>query len=280
MAEKQFTEIINVTDVDSVSSTDETESLDMEDCRSDSSSPTRQLTGKIKKKGVLASKCMNETELQELRLKINSRERRRMHDLNSALDGLREVMPYAHGPSVRKLSKIATLLLAKNYILMLNSSLDEMKKLVSDVYQTNPARRSGGTPSINIPSVHRPSPTGQRPAHTQLPVLPPVPHLPSLLPHVAVPRVSPAPSSPPEHRLPSGLPDPRVSPPVGVSSSKDVSPHSVISMASSALSTHDRHTMYSRWAGPCTCSQCALDSLRVSYSTLHPKYPAASVLRK
>ena len=71
---------------------------------------------------------------QELRLKINNRERRRMHDLNSALDGLREVMPYAHGPSVRKLSKIATLLLAKNYILMLNASLDEMKKLINEVY--------------------------------------------------------------------------------------------------------------------------------------------------
>jgi len=34
------------------------------------------------------------------------------------LDELRAVIPYAHGPSVRKLSKIATLLLAKNYILM------------------------------------------------------------------------------------------------------------------------------------------------------------------
>ena len=41
-----------------------------------------------------------------------------MHDLNDALDELRAVIPYAHGPSVRKLSKIATLLLAKNYILM------------------------------------------------------------------------------------------------------------------------------------------------------------------
>ena len=41
-----------------------------------------------------------------------------MHDLNDALDELRSVIPYAHGPSVRKLSKIATLLLAKNYILM------------------------------------------------------------------------------------------------------------------------------------------------------------------
>ena len=51
-------------------------------------------------------------------MSINARERRRMHDLNDALDELRKVIPYAHSPSVRKLSKIATLLLAKNYILM------------------------------------------------------------------------------------------------------------------------------------------------------------------
>ncbi|XP_018101422.1 oligodendrocyte transcription factor 2 isoform X1 [Xenopus laevis] len=79
-------------------------------------------------------KQMNESELQHLRLKINSRERKRMHDLNIAMDGLREVMPYAHGPSVRKLSKIATLLLARNYILMLTNSLEEMKRLVSEIY--------------------------------------------------------------------------------------------------------------------------------------------------
>ena len=54
----------------------------------------------------------------KVRLTINARERRRMHDLNDALDELRAVIPYAYGPSVRKLSKIATLLLAKNYILM------------------------------------------------------------------------------------------------------------------------------------------------------------------
>lgn len=75
-------------------------------------------------------------ELQELRLKVNSRERKRMHDLNSALDALREVMPYAQGPSVRKLSKIATLLLAKNYIVMLNNSVEEMRKLLAEYYQT------------------------------------------------------------------------------------------------------------------------------------------------
>nr|XP_033791930.1 oligodendrocyte transcription factor 3 [Geotrypetes seraphini] len=79
-------------------------------------------------------KQLNEQDLQQLRLKINGRERKRMHDLNLAMDGLREVMPYAHGPSVRKLSKIATLLLARNYILMLTSSLEEMKRLVGEIY--------------------------------------------------------------------------------------------------------------------------------------------------
>lgn len=34
---------------------------------------------------------LNESELQDLRMKINERERKRMHDLNSALDGLRKV---------------------------------------------------------------------------------------------------------------------------------------------------------------------------------------------
>ncbi|XP_040283021.1 oligodendrocyte transcription factor 3-like [Bufo bufo] len=79
-------------------------------------------------------KQLSEKDLQHLRLKINGRERKRMHDLNLAMDGLREVMPYAHGPSVRKLSKIATLLLARNYILMLTSSLEEMKRLVGEIY--------------------------------------------------------------------------------------------------------------------------------------------------
>ncbi|CAH8596595.1 unnamed protein product [Dicrocoelium dendriticum] len=39
----------------------------------------------------------------------------------------RSVLPYAHGTSVRKLSKIATLLLAKNYILLLSESLLELQ---------------------------------------------------------------------------------------------------------------------------------------------------------
>ncbi|BHF66246.1 Class E basic helix-loop-helix protein 23 [Sparganum proliferum] len=63
------------------------------------------------------------------RLTINARERRRMHDLNAALDELRSALPYGHSPSVRKLSKIATLLLAKNYILMQANALGELKRL-------------------------------------------------------------------------------------------------------------------------------------------------------
>ncbi|XP_060930189.1 class E basic helix-loop-helix protein 23 [Limanda limanda] len=74
-------------------------------------------------------------EQRSLRLSINARERRRMHDLNDALDGLRAVIPYAHSPSVRKLSKIATLLLAKNYILMQAQALEEMRRLVSYLNQ-------------------------------------------------------------------------------------------------------------------------------------------------
>lgn len=54
-----------------------------------------------------------------------------MHDLNDALDELRSVIPYAHSPSVRKLSKIATLLLAKNYILMQANALEELRRLIA-----------------------------------------------------------------------------------------------------------------------------------------------------
>ncbi len=140
-------------------------------------------------------------ELQNLRLKVNSRERKRMHDLNSALDGLREVMPYANGPSVRKLSKIATLLLAKNYILTLTHSLEELKSLVAGAYQSpirpnglcNPYQNHGilcstsfssscqglQTPTLGTPHL-RPGPS--LPLH-----MPPIPHLPSGIPVANVP---------------------------------------------------------------------------------------------
>ncbi|ESP00637.1 hypothetical protein LOTGIDRAFT_69190, partial [Lottia gigantea] len=75
-------------------------------------------------------------ESKVIRLGVNSRERRRMHDLNDALDELRSVIPYAHSPSVRKLSKIATMLLAKNYILMQANALEEMRRIINYLNQT------------------------------------------------------------------------------------------------------------------------------------------------
>ncbi|KAM9201020.1 oligodendrocyte transcription factor 1 [Dugong dugon] len=78
-----------------------------------------------------------EEQQQQLRRKINSRERKRMQDLNLAMDALREViLPYsaAHcqGAPGRKLSKIATLLLARNYILLLGTSLQELRRALGE----------------------------------------------------------------------------------------------------------------------------------------------------
>jgi len=111
------------------------------------------------RRGDIIPQCSDDSgELQDLRLKVNSRERKRMHDLNSALDSLREVMPYAHGPSVRKLSKIATLLLAKNYILMLNSSLDEIKKFVPECYRASLNLPQFGSLMVGINQTLHPHP--------------------------------------------------------------------------------------------------------------------------
>jgi hypothetical protein len=102
-----------------------------------------------------------------VRLSINARERRRMHDLNDALDELRSVIPYAHSPSVRKLSKIATLLLAKNYIMMQANALDELRRVVTYMNQTTglsiPASVTAmmtNPPGSNLQPSGSPMPTG------------------------------------------------------------------------------------------------------------------------
>ncbi|XP_067400769.1 neurogenin-2 [Emydura macquarii macquarii] len=55
------------------------------------------------------------------RLKANNRERNRMHNLNAALDALREVLPTF--PEDAKLTKIETLRFAHNYIWALTETL-------------------------------------------------------------------------------------------------------------------------------------------------------------
>ncbi|XP_018898978.1 protein dimmed isoform X2 [Bemisia tabaci] len=59
------------------------------------------------------------------RLESNERERMRMHSLNDAFEQLREVIP--HVKMQRKLSKIETLTLAKNYIMALTNVICEMR---------------------------------------------------------------------------------------------------------------------------------------------------------
>lgn len=58
------------------------------------------------------------------RLESNERERQRMHKLNNAFQALREVIP--HVRAEKKLSKIETLTLAKNYINTLTATILNM----------------------------------------------------------------------------------------------------------------------------------------------------------
>ena len=102
-----------------------------------------------------------------VRLSINARERRRMHDLNDALDELRSVIPYAHSPSVRKLSKIATLLLAKNYIMMQANALEELRRVVAYMNQTTglaiPVSSAAAmtNPATSVASIAPPTASGR-----------------------------------------------------------------------------------------------------------------------
>jgi hypothetical protein len=106
-----------------------------------------------------------------IRLNVNARERRRMHDLNDALDELRSVIPYAHSPSVRKLSKIATLLLAKNYILMQSNALEEMRRMIAYMKSTSSSRYEPYSSYQRIHDIQRlpnvPSQSSETPATFQ-----------------------------------------------------------------------------------------------------------------
>ncbi|XP_059896366.1 oligodendrocyte transcription factor 2 [Gadus macrocephalus] len=186
-------------------------------------------------------KLLSENELQSIRLKINSRERKRMHDLNVAMDGLREVMPYAHGPSVRKLSKIATLLLARNYILMLSSSLEEMKRLVSEIYGS-----SGGGGGHHHHGGFHPSACGGSMAHGA-----PLPGHPTVS-HASHPAVHHA-------LLPPAVSSASLSAP-SISAVTSVRPHHGLLKAPVAsagpLGSSFHHWGMSAGGMPCPCSMC------------------------
>ncbi|XP_029305979.1 oligodendrocyte transcription factor 3 [Cottoperca gobio] len=196
----------------------------------DSSSSSSSSSGSNKFK---LKKQVTEEEMYHLRLKINGRERKRMHDLNLAMDGLREVMPYAHGPSVRKLSKIATLLLARNYILMLNSSLDEMKRLVGEIY-------GGHNSAFHCGTVAHPGPIG----HPGGPV---AAAAAAAAAHQVHPLLGGALSSSTSSTLSSALP--------GLSSLR--APHALMKSSAVAPPALQLGTGFQHWAGlPCPCTIC------------------------
>ncbi|XP_031602600.1 oligodendrocyte transcription factor 3 isoform X1 [Oreochromis aureus] len=178
-------------------------------------------------------KQVTEEEMYQLRLKINGRERKRMHDLNLAMDGLREVMPYAHGPSVRKLSKIATLLLARNYILMLTSSLDEMKRLVGEIYGGQHSAFHCGTVAHGAGG-HSGGPAAAAAAA-------------AAAAHQVHPLLGSALSSSTSSTLSSALP--------GLTSIR--APHSLMKGAPTAPSALQLGSGFQHWAGlPCPCTIC------------------------
>ncbi|CAL1531567.1 unnamed protein product [Lymnaea stagnalis] len=77
------------------------------------------------KKSTKRRKGVSARERNLRRLESNERERMRMHSLNDAFQGLREVIPHVNLD--RKLSKIETLTLAKNYIKALSNVICNMR---------------------------------------------------------------------------------------------------------------------------------------------------------
>ncbi|OCT59914.1 neurogenic differentiation factor 2 [Xenopus laevis] len=90
---------------------------------------TEEMDGERPKKRGPKKRKMTKARIERSKLrrqKANSRERTRMHDLNSALDNLRKVVPCYS--KTQKLSKIETLRLAKNYIWALSEILRSGKR--------------------------------------------------------------------------------------------------------------------------------------------------------
>lgn len=101
---------------------DEDDDGEEEECEDENSGDKPKKRGPKKRKMTAARVERSKVR----RMKANARERTRMHDLNSALDNLRKVVPCYS--KTQKLSKIETLRLAKNYILALGEILRNGKR--------------------------------------------------------------------------------------------------------------------------------------------------------
>ena len=85
------------------------------------------------------SKTKTSNSINPKRCKANARERNRMHGLNQALDQLRACIPLKHlemnqtvfSRKIQKLSKIETLRLARNYLILLTEILQNQSQDVN-----------------------------------------------------------------------------------------------------------------------------------------------------
>uniref|UniRef100_A0A182KH67 BHLH domain-containing protein n=1 Tax=Anopheles christyi TaxID=43041 RepID=A0A182KH67_9DIPT len=91
--------------------------------------------------------AMNAKERNLRRLESNERERMRMHSLNDAFQSLREVIP--HVKKERRLSKIETLTLAKNYITALTDVIIVMRG-EGEAAANGGLPLAGGTPAVPL----------------------------------------------------------------------------------------------------------------------------------
>lgn len=100
----------------------------------------------------------------EIRLRINSRERQRMHELNDAFEALRSVLPQSQRSSLKKPSKLTTLVHAREHILSLSRSIEDMKCLVRSLSR-NKVQGVDTLERSSLHNFHYPSafsPAGQR----------------------------------------------------------------------------------------------------------------------
>lgn len=136
---------------------------DSEESRSSPHCPVRgpepeQQQQKKRRRGRARSETTVHVVKKNRRMKANDRERHRMHNLNDALDELREVLPAF--PDETKLTKIETLRFAHNYIWALSETIRIADLQVGkSVVPPSPCSwSSSGSPSSSSPTYSTSSP--------------------------------------------------------------------------------------------------------------------------
>ncbi|KAJ9592716.1 hypothetical protein L9F63_015633, partial [Diploptera punctata] len=155
--ELDLTDSSSVSDDTAVSSTRSSRRLQNSSSSISSQYLSVPSTGSRRRKPVLSAK-----ERNLRRLESNERERMRMHSLNDAFQSLREVIP--HVKKERRLSKIETLTLAKNYVMALTNVICEMRGEVSPY----PSLGVDGDGVVS-PSSGQPSPAAVPPDSATMP---------------------------------------------------------------------------------------------------------------